>query len=166
MLQGMTYACQWVIHIQALLPHLCLGWMPRISPFNTKMVQIEAMRAVCKRGRRHPIRDLLKETNWLSVRQLVLYHSVIQVWKVINNRHPVYLHSRLVGNRPRYADRLAAAGSLIRGRRPRLDLIESSWGWRVAQYWEEHPRSIREIDNGYQYKTNLKLRILNSKVVA
>ena len=33
MLQDLTYACQWVIHVQALLPHLCLGWMPRISPF-------------------------------------------------------------------------------------------------------------------------------------
>ena len=124
-----------------------------------QVVQNEAMRAVCKRGRRHPIRDLLKETNWLSVRQLVFYHSVIQAWKVINTRHPVYLHSRLVGNRPRYADRLAAAGSLIRGRRPRLELIESSWRWRVAKYWEELPRSIREIENGYQFKTKLKLWI-------
>ena len=124
-----------------------------------QVVQNEAMRAVCKRGRRHPIRDLLKETNWLSVRQLVFYHSVIQAWKVINTRHPVYLHSRLVGTRPRYADRLAAAGSLIRGRRPRLELIESSWRWRVAKYWEDIPRSIRETENKDQFKTNLKLWI-------
>ena len=90
---------------------------------------------------------------------LLFLHSVIQAWKVINTKHPVYLHSRLVGNRPRYADRLAAAGSLIRGRRPRLELIESSWRWRVAKYWEEIPRSIREMENENQFKTNLKLWI-------
>ena len=121
-----------------------------------QVVQNEAMRAVCKRGCRHPIRELLRETNWLSVRQLVFYHTVIQGWKVIKTRQPVYLHRILVGNRPRYADRLAAAGSLVHGKRPRLELIESSWRWRCAQYWERLPRDIREMENEFQFKTNLK----------
>ena len=54
------------------------------------------MRAVCKQGLRYPISELLKETNWLSVMQLVFFHFVMQVWKVINTKQPVYLHSRLV----------------------------------------------------------------------
>ena len=114
-----------------------------------QVVQNESMRAVYKREEGIQFETCLRRLihNWLSVQQLVFYHSVIQAWMVINTRHPVYLHSRLVGNWPRYADRLAAAGSLIRGRRPRIDLIESSWRWRVAQYWEELPRSIKEIDN-------------------
>ena len=33
-----------------------------------QIIQNKAMRAVCKRGKRHPIKDMLKETNWLSVR--------------------------------------------------------------------------------------------------
>ena len=121
-----------------------------------QLVQNEAMRAVCKRGRHYPIVKLLEETNWLNVRQLVFYHSVMQAWKVINTRQPSYLHNRLVGNRPRYADRLAAAGSLVRGRRPRLQLIESSWRWRTAQYWDKLPRDIREIRQVNVFKTQLK----------
>ena len=121
-----------------------------------QIVQNEAMRAVCKRGRRYPIVKLLEETNWLNVRQLVFYHSVMQAWKVLNTRQPSYLHNRLVGNRPRYADRLAAAGSLVQGRRPRLQLIESSWRWRTAQYWDKIPRDIRETRQVNVFKTKLK----------
>ena len=121
-----------------------------------QVIQNEAMRAVCKRRISYPVKDLLKETNWLSVRQLIFFHSTMQAWKIINFRYPVYLHSKLVGNRPRYADRLAAAGSLVRGRRPRLQLIESSWRWRAAQYWDQLPRNIREIKENKVFKNQLK----------
>ena len=121
-----------------------------------QVIQNETMRAVCKRRLSYPVKDLLKETNWLSVRQLIFFHSTMQAWKIINFRYPVYLHSKLVGNRPRYADRLAAAGSLVRGRRPRLHLIESSWRWRVAQYWDQLPRNIREIKENKVFKNRLK----------
>ena len=121
-----------------------------------QVVQNAAMRAVCKRGKRFPVTELLKETNWMSVRQLAFFHSVVQAWKVVNTRQPVYLHNKLVGNRPRYTDGFVAAGSLVRGRRPRLQLIETSWRWRSASQWDQLPRDIREIQQLSNFKSKTK----------
>ena len=120
------------------------------------------MRAVCKRGKRFPINELLKETNWLSVRQLAFFHSVVQAWKVVNTRQPVYLHSKLVGIRPRYVDGFVATGSLVRGRRPRLQLIESSWRWRSASQWDQLPTDIRGITQLTNFKFKLKEWVKNN----
>ena len=133
------------------------GGCPQYLLAALQVIQNAAMRAVCKQGIRYPITEMLKQTNWLSVKQLVFFHSVMQVWKVVNTRQPVYLHTRLVGGtRPRYADRLAAAGSLVRGRRPRLQLTESSWRWRSAGQWDKVPRDIREISSELTFKRKLK----------
>ena len=99
---------------------------------------------------------MLKETGWLSVRQCVFYHSVLLAWKVVHTRCPVYLNSKLVGNRPLYATRLAAAGSLVHGPRPRLDLIGSSLRWRSAENWDLVPRTICQIVECSKFKQQLK----------
>ena len=127
-----------------------------------QVVQNAAMRAVCKRGKRFPINELLKETNWLSVRQLAFFHTVVQAWKVVNTRQPVYLHSKLVGIRPRYVDGFVATGSLVRGRRPRLQLIESSWRWRSASQWDQLPTDIRGITQLTNFKFKLKEWVKNN----
>ena len=77
----------------------------------------------------------------------------------------MYLHSKLVGGRPLYATRLAAAGSLVHGRRPRLDLIKSSWRWRSAENWDLVPRTICEIVEYSKFKKQLKVWVkLNVQV--
>ena len=40
-----------------------------------------------------PVAELLKQCGWLSVHQLIVYHSVVLVHKVIQKKSPKYLHS-------------------------------------------------------------------------
>ena len=123
-----------------------------------QIVQNKVMRAVCKRGKRYPIKKMLKELNWLSVRQLAVFHSVMQVKKILDAKQPAYLYDRLVGgNRLRYARRLVPGGELRVGGKPRLSLIESSWRWRAAQHWTELPRSLKATAKLSAFRANLRI---------
>ena len=55
--------------------------------------QNRAARFVTKLDWSTPVSELLKQCGWLSVHQLVVYHSVVMVFKVINKETPKYLHS-------------------------------------------------------------------------
>ena len=49
------------------------------------------MRAICKVGRSVKIEELQKRTNWLSVRQVIMYHSLMKARRVLVTREPLYL---------------------------------------------------------------------------
>ena len=123
-----------------------------------QMIQNRIMRLICRRGRRHPIRELLKETDWLSVRQLVAYHSLVQIRKILTQKKPIYLYNRLVGNnRLPYARRIAPGRDTVIISEPRLRLTESSWRWRSSRLWMSLPEDVRNIQEIKGFK--LKLRI-------
>ena len=58
-----------------------------------QVLQNKAARAVTKLDWFTPTAELLKQCGWLSVSQLSVYHSVVQVFKVLQARSPKYLHS-------------------------------------------------------------------------
>ena len=60
-----------------------------------QIVQNKAARVVAKRGIYTPVCDLLRQCGWLSVRQLVFYHSVILVHKTLQNKSTNYLYIKL-----------------------------------------------------------------------
>ena len=131
-----------------------------------QIIQNKAMRAVCKRGKRHPIKDMLKETNWLSVRQLSVFHTLMQAKKILVQKQPSYLYDRLVGgNRMRYARRIVPGREIVLGRKPRLSLIESSWRWRAAKQWAGLPREVKGITKLSTFKSKLKVWVKENVTV-
>ena len=56
-----------------------------------QVVQNKAARAVAKVGIYTPVQTLLRQCNWLSVHQLVFYHTTILLFKTIQNKNPKYL---------------------------------------------------------------------------
>ena len=123
-----------------------------------QIMQNKALRAVCKRGKRYPIKEMLKETNWLNVHQLSVFHTLMQAKKILVQKQPSYLYNRLVGgNRLRYARRIFPGRELVIGRKPRLSLIESSWRWRAAKLWTGLPRELKSIAKLSVFKSKLKL---------
>ena len=52
---------------------------------------------ILRRGRQARIGELLKTLGWLSVRQLVVYHSLIHLWKTVREKRHVYFLSRIRG---------------------------------------------------------------------
>ena len=59
-----------------------------------QVVQNKAARSVAKLNFSTPIQTLLKTCGWLSVRQLMVYHSVLLLHKTLHFQAPQYLHER------------------------------------------------------------------------
>ena len=77
--------------------------------------QLIAARAVCGlQSSRWSRKKLLDRLDWMSVRQLVYYHTVLQVHKTLTTGHPRQLHASLPTDHP-YFTRNAAAGNIRYG---------------------------------------------------
>ena len=82
---------------------------------------------------------LLKKVGWLSVKQLVFFHTVMQAHKTISTGVPKALHQSLSNSYP-YRTRRAATGLIRNG-----DGLSStsSFKYRAMQYYNSVPSSIR-----------------------
>ena len=95
-----------------------------------QLVQNRAARFVTQREKLTPVKQLLSECGWLSVRQLEFFHSTIQVHKTIQSEMPKYLYQRITGDGSFPCNTRLAASSSIRigaSHRTRLNLAEKSF---------------------------------------
>ena len=58
-----------------------------------QVIQNRVARVVTKQDWSTSPRDVLHQVGWLSVNQLVLYHSVLLIYKVKQSQTPKYLHN-------------------------------------------------------------------------
>ena len=116
-----------------------------------QVIQNKAARSVTKLSWYTPTRVLLLQCNWLSIKQLIFYHSVLQVWKVKTAGVPVYIKSRMQLS----VTRSAEEGTL---RVPVVDSALSSKSFlvRSAVMWNSIPPSLRSIEKFETFKSKLK----------
>ena len=79
-----------------------------------QVAQNDAARTVTKLGRYTSTAELLKQTGWLSVRQMVFFYSVLLIHKIRNSDKPVYLAKRIRSNY-QYNTRNSNANIIQRG---------------------------------------------------
>ena len=124
----------------------------------------EAMRVVTRRkwevlGRRlTSTKDLLNQCSYLSVKQMVFYHSVAAVHKVLVHRTPEYLHQVVSGAlgsgvHHRYPTRGAAAQQVAPAR---LEVANTSWRWRATSQYAALPGDLREEVSMTKFLVGLK----------
>ena len=102
--------------------------------------QLAAARAVCGFGCwRWSKRKLLDKMGWLSVKQLVFYHTVLQVHKTLKTGMPKPLHQSLTGAYPRHTRR-AASGQI---RHDENFSSQSTFKYRAMQSYNSVPVSVR-----------------------
>jgi hypothetical protein len=102
--------------------------------------QLVAARAVCGVGCwRWSRRKLLDKVGWLSVRQLVFFHTVLQAHKTITSGVPRPLHQALSSQYP-YRTRSATSGMIRQGDE---STATSSFKYRATQCYNQVPASIR-----------------------
>ena len=56
-----------------------------------QIIQNKAARSVARRDKYTPTGELLRQCGWLSVRQLVFFHSVVLIYKTIMTTYPKYI---------------------------------------------------------------------------
>jgi hypothetical protein len=122
-----------------------------------QVVQNKAARYVARRGRYTPVADLLRQCGWLSVRQLVFYHSVILIYKTSQTTYPKYIYSKLATEFP-YNTRLAQTDSVRMGPdfQSRLELTEKSFMNRATLGYNQIPTELRQIKKIEMFKMKLK----------
>ena len=111
-----------------------------------QVCQNKAARVVTKRDFSTPIKQLLKECGWRSVRQEMYYHLVLQAHKMLVNQAPVYLYSKLTEDGEYSRDTRQARNSSIRLGplyQTALSLCKDSFRWRGAAWYEALPTDIR-----------------------
>ena len=104
----------------------------------------KTMRVICKVGKSTKISDLQRMTGWMSIRQSVKYHSLMEARRILTSQQPAYLYTKLSTalqgrqheHDTRHGGQLAA---------PRLALVESSWLHRVVADYLRLPRDIVEL---------------------
>ena len=128
-----------------------------------QIVQNKAARSVTKLGIFTPVRTLLKQCGWLSVNQLVFFHTVVLLYKTLQNQSPEYLLS-MAGTEYNYKSRAKDEGKLrvVPGYKIESDLNIKSYRWRSIKCWNQLPQDITSTINLYKFKVKLKAWVLKN----
>ena len=104
-----------------------------------------------------PTRRLMKLCGWLTVKQLVKYHTIIMVHKTVMNNRPLYISSRF-STEYSYSTRMSNSGGvrLDETYRYRTDLAMRSFRFRGVHDYNEIPAEIRGTRNLESFKIKLK----------
>ena len=122
-----------------------------------QIIQNKAARFVTSRGRYTPVAELLRQCGWLSVRQLVFYHSVVLIHKTLVTKYPKYIHNKLSSEFP-YNTRLAESEAVRMGAdfQAKLELTEKSFMNRGTVDFNKLPTELRKISKNDEFKIRLK----------
>ena len=126
-----------------------------------QVIQNRAARTVTKLDWFTPQRILLQQTNWLSIRQLIHYHTLLQVWRTRAHGQPKYIVKKF--NRgANYRTRGVAAGTYTADGYLQIPdtntaLAKKGMMVRCPTVWNTMPRSLRVFDGSQiSFKKDIK----------
>ena len=120
-----------------------------------QVLQNRVARLVTKHDWTTPTRTLLLQCGWLSVNQLIFYHSVLLIFMVRQNKAPKYLYDMHNSWQYNY-DTRQARGCILGFGRPRSELTRNSFKLRAAVHFNQLPQYHRNIDSWIKFKSSLK----------
>ena len=107
-----------------------------------QVLQYRAARLVTNCSRFTPTAVLLHQCGWLSVRQLVHYHSLVLVFKTMQHGKPEYFQQYFSTEFP-YETRLATGQGIRRGDQSQYEVSRTSFVVRSAAMWNMLPVQVR-----------------------
>ena len=140
------------------------GGAPEFMMTAVQQKMNEAMRIVTRRRWEVPGRrltstaELLRQCNYLSVRQMVHFHSVALVHKVLVHQAPVHLYTiirRALASGVRHQYPTSTAGTRVVAP-ARLAAANSSWRWRAAAQYAALPEGLRGEESMHLFLTRLR----------
>ena len=94
-------------------------------------------RAVTNLPRKTPTLQLMRRCNWLTAQELIKYHSIITMWKLVWLHIPHHLTLKLEVN-PDKSVKIQPA---------RILLSNASFRWRAAYLWNSTPTEVSYATN-------------------
>ena len=120
-----------------------------------QVLQNKAARFVTKLDIFTSQEKLLKQCGWLSVKHLVAYHSIVQVFKVKSSKKPVFLNE-IASKSFGYPTRASTSGSLVVNKKTTNDISKDAFLFRSTKLWNILPPSIRKEINFLKFKYQLR----------
>ena len=126
------------------------GSCPTTWVKKVQVVQNSAARFALRKSRRTLVNVLLTECSWLLVPQMIVYHLLLLLWKMLRGNYPLNMMLRIA-----YwpGDLLS---TLIRR------ITRASWSQRSVLCWNSMPPQLRAEQNLKQFKKILLQWTLNS----
>ena len=120
-------------------------------------IQNKAARTVTKLDIYTPTETLLKQCNWLSVNQLVVFHSLALVYKTMKHKSPKYLYEKLSGDfQYQYGTRFASQNRIGPRYAAEYQLSNRSFQFRASEQWNNVPTDIRQAKTFTKFRQRLK----------
>ena len=120
-----------------------------------QILQNKAARIVTKLGWGTNTSFLLNQIGWLSVKQLIAYHSLLLMYKIRKNDKPVSLKLRVKENFA-YQTRQAANNNLVRNEAVRTDKLQNSFLYNTTALWNKLPPHLKNEEKLLKFKKLLK----------
>ena len=112
-----------------------------------------AARFVTKAHRRTRTSDLMRMCGWLCLSDMILFQSMLQLWKILKWKTPIALHKEyVIGNDWSISTSI-----------PRLQLTAASYKWRVVAPWNDLPQRLRNLDKISIFKKQLRKEITEKR---
>lgn len=129
------------------------GGMGLVMIRDLQILQNKAARLVCRLPLRVSRKELFKKLKWLTVNQLIMYHTLLSVFKIKLSREPEYLakHFSLENRNQR-----------IIIPNPNLSLAYDSFCFRGSKDWNKLPGDLRSITSPDLFRKKLKEWILSN----
>ena len=104
---------------------------------------------------------LLQQCGWLTVEQLMVYHSTVLLHKTLKQQKPTYLYKKVTSGTEQYNTRqaaLVAAGVIEYAgvENCELGVTSSSWSWAFVKWYNRLPADLRAESKLGKFKTRLK----------
>ena len=126
-----------------------------------QVIQNTAARCVTRLGWRTRVSLLLLQCGWLSVRQMVFYHTMLQMFKIRQDRKPVYLFNK-ISKEFQHKTRMATGGGIKEEEKIKSDERRKSFIPRATSSWNSLPVSLRCISSVKIFKKELKTYVKNN----
>ena len=121
-----------------------------------QVIQNRAARLVTKLDWYTSTSTLLNQCGWLSVRQLIIYHSLLMIFKIKTDKKPVYFHQK-ISKQFNYKTRFASDNSVKIDQQVKKEISQQKFLYKFSKQWNELPSEIKHEQNVKQFKVKLKL---------
>ena len=131
-----------------------------------QVCQNKVARLVTKLDRYTPTTVLLQQCGWMSVRQLMVYHSLVLLHRTVQHKAPTYLYRKIMSgsSHPNTRQTVATTAALALAGVPNqptvdpceLGLKRKSWCWAGVVWYRKLPVEILSETNLNVFKTKLK----------
>ena len=118
-------------------------------------LQNKVARWITRDSKKVKIRTLLENCKWMSINEMTIYHSTIQLWKLFNTGKPEFM-AKII--------KLEDDNS-IKINPPRLQFTQKGWRWRSIETWNQLPGDIKEIKTLQLMKRKVKAWIIDRRNV-